>query len=247
MKLVDGLSPAAQAAVIARHGAVEQSAVAALRIHVAQVPAAELAQALQAFAADPQVESVEAVKTRRAEWLSNDAYVGEQWSLTRIGWPTVYSTLTPTGTATVALLDTGVDGTHPDLQGNLSPGASLLDDGDGLTDPAGHGTQLAGLIAAVADNQQGIAGVAFSGVKVMPVRVLDAAGVGQDSAIVAGAAALAEVYGRSTSTALAAAEGGGGTHSVRMRHKSLPGLSHLDGSGLILWKDGPFQSIAVGV
>ena len=186
MKLVDGLSPAAQAAVIARHGAVEQSAVPALRIHVAQVPAAELAQALQAFAADPQVESVEAVKTRRAEWLSNDAYVGEQWSLTRIGWPTVYSTLTPTGTATVALLDTGVDGTHPDLQGNLSPGASFLDDGDGLTDPAGHGTQLAGLIAAVADNQQGIAGVAFSGVKVMPVRVLDAAGVGQDSAIIAG-------------------------------------------------------------
>ena len=186
MKLVDGLSPAAQAAVIARHGAAEQSAVAPLRIHVVEVPAADLSQALQAFGADPQVESVEAVKTRRAEWLSNDAFVADQWSLARIGWPTVYSTLTPTGTATVALLDTGVEGTHPDLQGHLRPGTSLLDGGDGLTDPAGHGTQLAGLLAAVADNQQGIAGVAFSGVKVMPVTVLDAAGVGQDSAIIAG-------------------------------------------------------------
>jgi hypothetical protein len=186
VKLVDGLSPAAQAAVIARHGAAEQSAVAPLRLHVVEVPAADLSQALQAFGADPQVESVEAVKTRRAEWLSNDACVADQWSLARIGWPAVYSTLTPTGTATVALLDTGVEDTHPDLEGHLRPGTSLLDGGDGLTDPAGHGTQLAGLLAAVADNQQGIAGVAFSGVTVLPVTVLDAAGVGQDSAIIAG-------------------------------------------------------------
>jgi hypothetical protein len=85
VKLVDGLSPAAQASVIARHGAAEQSAVAPLRIHVVEVPAADLSRALQAFGADPQVESVEAVKTRRAEWLPNDPQIGTQWALERIG------------------------------------------------------------------------------------------------------------------------------------------------------------------
>jgi len=190
VKLVDGLSPAAQAAVIARHGGTEESAVVPLRIHVVRVPAAELPAALDAYRADPQVESAEAVASRRAEWLPNDPQIGTQWALERIGWPALYSTQTPTGSATLALLDTGVDGTHPDLAGRLIPGASFpggVPDGtDGLIDPSGHGTRLAGLIAAVADNGEGIAGVAYAGVKVMPVTVLDADGVGPDSAIVAG-------------------------------------------------------------
>jgi len=186
VKLRAGLSAAEQAAVIARHGGTEQSAVAPLRIHVVRVPAAVLPAALAAYQTDPQVESAEEVHSRRAEWLPNDPQIGTQWALERIGWPAVYSTQTPAGTATLALLDTGVDGTHPDLAGRLVPGTSFLDASDGLTDPSGHGTRLAGLISAVADNGEGIAGVAYAGVKVMPVRVLDADGVGPDSAIVAG-------------------------------------------------------------
>ena len=58
--------------------------------------------------------------------------------------------------------------------------------GDPTVDPNGHGTAMAGIIAAATDNGQGIAGIGFAGVKVMPVTVLDADGLGQDSDIIEG-------------------------------------------------------------
>ena len=90
------------------------------------------------------------------------------------------------GSAVVALLDTGVDGTHADLAGQLVPGTSILDGSDGTTDPNGHGTAMAGIIAALTDNGQGIAGIGYAGVKVMPITVLDANGEGSDSDIIQG-------------------------------------------------------------
>ena len=54
------------------------------------------------------------------------------------------------------------------------------------SDPNGHGTAMAGIIAAATDNGSGIAGVGFAGVKVMPVTVLGADGQGQDSDIIEG-------------------------------------------------------------
>ena len=53
-------------------------------------------------------------------------------------------------------------------------------------DPNGHGTWMAGIIAAATDNGTGIAGVGYAGVRVMPVTVLDADGLGQDSDIIEG-------------------------------------------------------------
>ena len=94
--------------------------------------------------------------------------------------------MNPNGGAVVALLDTGVDGSHPDLAGQLVPGTSILDGSNGTTDPNGHGTAMAGIIAAIADNGQGIAGIGYAGVKVMPVTVLGADGQGQDSDIIQG-------------------------------------------------------------
>src|SRR5262249_19078689 len=104
----------------------------------------------------------------------------------KIGWDTVFGTVPPTNTATVAVLDTGVDASHPDLAANLDAGTSILDGSDGMSDPHGHGTWLAGIIAAITNNNTGIAGVGHDRVRIVPVTVLDANGVGQDSDIIAG-------------------------------------------------------------
>ena len=109
-----------------------------------------------------------------------------EWALSKIGWDSAFGTIAPAGSATVALLDTGVDATHPDLTGNIIPGTSFIDGKDGLIDPNGHGTWMAGIIAALTDNGTGIAGVGYAGVRVMPVTVLNATGIGQDSDIIAG-------------------------------------------------------------
>ena len=91
------------------------------------------------------------------------------------------------GRATVAILDTGVDASHPDLAGVVVPGKNIITgSGDGTCDPNGHGTAMAGIVAAETNNGDGIAGVGYAGVKVMPVTVLGANGIGADSDVING-------------------------------------------------------------
>ncbi|MFL5839949.1 MAG: S8 family serine peptidase [Thermoleophilaceae bacterium] len=101
-----------------------------------------------------------------------------------MGCDQLFGSVNPAGNSTVAILDTGVDSMHEDLAGRVVPGTSILDPfADGTSDPNGHGTEMAGIVAASADNGIGIAEVGYAGVSVMPVTVLNANGTGQDSDI----------------------------------------------------------------
>ncbi|WP_026332225.1 S8 family serine peptidase [Deinococcus apachensis] len=79
---------------------------------------------------------------------------------------------TPVGALT-AVLDSGVDSGHPDLQGRLLPGATFAASGTTTTDETGHGTGVAGLLGAATNNQIGLAGVTWSGRNVLPVKVFN--------------------------------------------------------------------------
>ena len=82
----------------------------------------------------------------------------------------------------MAVIDTGV-ARVPDLAGQLLPGTDLVSSGgDGTADGHGHGTHVAGIVAAVANNGIGVAGLAPQA-KILPIRALDDNGVGYDSAI----------------------------------------------------------------
>src|SRR6058998_1338902 len=188
VKLVDGLSVQEQADVIARNGGVEISSIPALRLHVIQVAPADLPQVLANYQADPQVVNAEENKTRQSQAFPTDPLYPNQWALAKIGWDQVFGAVMPTGSAIVAILDTGVDAQHPDLAGNVIPGTSILDGSAGTTDPSGHGTWVAGIAAAQTNTTpvEGIAGVAYAGVRIMPVTVLDANGEGRDSDVIAG-------------------------------------------------------------
>ncbi len=90
----------------------------------------------------------------------------------------------------VAVLDTGVDFAHPDLAGALLPGIDIVNGGAGGAGPGprddnGHGTAVAGIIAARGDNRHGIAGVAFR-TTVLPVKVADGNGRATFADLVAG-------------------------------------------------------------
>ena len=187
VKMTVGLTAAEQATVIAADGGTETSTVPALRLHIIKVPAADLPAVMQKYLSDPRVSRVEENKQRKVEaMVPFDPYFGAQWALTKIGWGQVFNT-PPKGTAVVAVLDTGVDASHPDLAGKIMPGVSILDSAtDGRTDSNGHGTSLAGIVAANTDNHAGIAGVGYAGVSVMPVTVLGSDGTGQDGDIIGG-------------------------------------------------------------
>jgi len=84
----------------------------------------------------------------------------------------------------VAVIDTGIDLDHPDLIGNVFDGANFVRDGNPAEDDNGHGTHVAGIIAAV-DNEIGVIGVAPQA-KVYAVKVLDRRGSGSLSDVIAG-------------------------------------------------------------
>jgi subtilisin family serine protease len=105
----------------------------------------------------------------------------------------------------VAVLDTGIDLTHPDLVGNIwtNPldtaannydgdgypgdinGYNFADDNSNPTDDNGHGTNVAGIIGAQGDNDQGVTGVDWN-VSLVSVKVLGADGTGSDASVIAG-------------------------------------------------------------
>jgi subtilisin family serine protease len=136
----------------------------------------------------------------------SDPFFGRQWGLRSARIPNAWRA-TVGGDVVVAVLDSGIDLSNPDLAGNLwtnpgeIPGNRVDDDGNGYVDdvhgadtvnadgdPAdglGHGTAVAGVIGARGDNGVGMTGVAWS-VRLMPVKVLHDRGWATTGSIVAG-------------------------------------------------------------
>jgi type VII secretion-associated serine protease mycosin len=117
--------------------------------------------------------------------ISDDARRGEQWALDALAAERVW-TVTRGAGQVVAVLDSGVDATHPDLAGQVLTGTDyVVPGGNGWSDSFGHGTHVAGIVAAVAGNRLGVAGLAPDA-RILPVRVLDYEGEGWDSDIASG-------------------------------------------------------------
>lgn len=85
----------------------------------------------------------------------------------------------------VAVVDTGVDLDHPDFKGRLKPGYDFVNDDAMPQDDNGHGTMVAGIAAAATSNAKGVAAAAWRA-RVIPVKVLDASGVGTDAQVASG-------------------------------------------------------------
>jgi serine protease len=109
---------------------------------------------------------------------TSDPLASHQWALDRIGAEQAWSRGTGEGVV-VAVVDTGVDLAHEDLASKVVPGRDVLDDDDNAQDCEGHGTMVAGVIAAATDNGRGVAGTA-PGARIMPVRALQCSGQGGD-------------------------------------------------------------------
>ncbi len=116
--------------------------------------------------------------------LVGDAVRDEQWHLKTLNVPGAWVYANGAG-VTVAVIDSGVDATHPDLQGQVLPGLDLVDPkGNGDTDLVGHGTTVAAIIAGRGDDSAGVIGIAPKA-KILPVRVLNEENRYNDAIIVA--------------------------------------------------------------
>jgi len=188
VKAAKGLQLAQQLAAINGHGGVVKRSIPKLNLHVVEVPAGAATAITKELSSDPAIARVEANHQRSIKGFPalapplapQTSATGLPWQLLQISWDQVYGSVSPTSLATLAVLDTGADATHPDLTGIVVPGTSILDGSDGTTDPNGHGTWVSGLVAARVNQTEATGGVDYNLVQVMPVTVLGADGTGYD-------------------------------------------------------------------
>ncbi len=116
---------------------------------------------------------------------SNDPALIDQWALPVIQAPAAWSQLPADApTVVVAVIDSGICAAHPDLASQIVAGWDFVDQDATPQDELGHGCSVSGVIAANVDNNLGMAGVAPNA-RIMPLRVLNAQGVGRYSDVAA--------------------------------------------------------------
>jgi len=115
-----------------------------------------------------------------AEVVPNDLFFVNQWALKNTGQSggtvdadvdatDAWDIHTGTSSVLIAILDTGVQANHPDLNGKVTPGWNTWDENADTSDPHGHGTHVAGIAGAFGNNSIGVAGMNW-GVSLLAVR-----------------------------------------------------------------------------
>ena len=112
----------------------------------------------------------------------NDTFWTAQWSLRRVQAPLAWELTQGASSTVVAVVDSGIDLAHPEFAGRLQAGFDYVEWDTVPQDQYGHGTHVAGVIAAAGNNGLGVAGSAWV-VQLVPLRALDRTGVGTASNI----------------------------------------------------------------
>jgi subtilisin family serine protease len=162
--------------VAARGGRVVER-IPQLGVRVIEVPAAAVAHARAQWATDPQVAGVEGDGTVQATWTPSEPLWVYQWEQRQVRTPLAWDMTRGRKTTIVAVVDTGVQLSHPDLEPHLVRGRDFVNKDRKPKDDNGHGTAVAGVIGALASNKTGVAG-ACNRCAIMPVKVLNWAGSG---------------------------------------------------------------------
>jgi subtilisin family serine protease len=148
--------------VLAPHGGKVMGRLGDLDVYIVQLPANASETAVAALLAhNPHLKFAEPDQLVAPSLSPNDTYYGSEWHLQMVQAPAAWDLSLGTG-VTVAILDTGVDAAHADLQGKLVPGWNFYDNNSNTADVHGHGTSVAGVVAALSNNALGVSSMAWN-------------------------------------------------------------------------------------
>jgi subtilisin family serine protease len=184
--LLLGLADDASPAPALPAGARVERRLPAVDAAVVSVPARTAPAALAALRADGGVEYAARETVRRPALVPNDPlFARRTWPFVATSVTDAWDVTTGAADVVIAVLDSGIDASHPDLP-RLAPGHDFVNDDADPDDDLGHGTEVAGAIGARFGNGVGASGVC-PGCTLMPVKVIDGvSGVASDADIVAG-------------------------------------------------------------
>ena len=166
----DARSPALVDGLLARAGArIAGPGAPSLGVITVRGPI----EAIERLRQDPAVKGVSREWIRDLRRMPNDPALSTaegqyqvaagtpiQWALARQGFPAAWD-VTTGATARVAVLDTGIDGNHPELSGKIASADAVDAADDPRSDSDGHGTHVAGLACANTDDGRGVAGAGW--------------------------------------------------------------------------------------
>ena len=170
---------------LGRHGIKSLGKLRALEVHVVQVPPQAEQAVVEALSHNPNIEFAELdALNAPVDTLADDPNFSGAWHLTTMNAPAAWDQSRGDGVV-VAVLDSGADPNQPDLQGQLVPGWNLYDNNSNTSDVYGHGTKVAGVIAAASNNGIGVTSLAWNA-RIMPVRISLPSGSAYTSTIASG-------------------------------------------------------------
>ena len=172
-----GVDAARISGAIRMRGAAIRAQVPGLNLHILDVAEESSGTVMQSLRDSGLFETVEpdyyAHLAAAASVTPNDPSYPNQWHLPKISAPQAWSTTTGTASVLIAVIDSGVDPTHPDLSSKLTAGWNFVANSSDTSDAVGHGTAVAGTVAAASNNNIGVTGVSWNS-KIMPLVVVDA-------------------------------------------------------------------------
>lgn len=162
------------------------SAIEELRVTVIKLDSVSVSNAVATLSACEGVRYVEPnYLVFSADRIPSDAGWGNQYGLVNIRAPQAWGYTTGSSNIVIAVIDSGVDLSHPDLASKIVAGYDFVNNDTTPQDDNGHGTHVAGIAAAVSNNGSGVAGVSW-GARIMPVKVLNASGSGTFANVASG-------------------------------------------------------------
>ncbi len=153
-----------------------------LHIQIVAVPAGQEMMWVKRLRRLPAVSFAELDYQSHTLLTPNDPQFSRQWNLRQINAPAGWDIQTGSNAVVIAIIDTGVDLTHPDLAGKIVAGYNFVNNNNQPQDDNGHGTHVAGIAAAISNNGIGVAGVDWAA-RIMPLKCLNSDGSGWDSDI----------------------------------------------------------------
>jgi len=176
VKFADGADVTATAEMHQRNGGTVVGTIPEIGVHVVEVPGEGIAESLASYAGDPLVEYAELNGRVQSAGIAspgvpNDTYFYRQWNMEMIQAPQAWEISRGSPEVVIAILDSGIDGKHPDLSSKIvaSRNFTCSATAEGVLS---HGTHVAGTAAAITNNNKGVAGVGYN-CSLMNVKVID--------------------------------------------------------------------------
>jgi thermitase len=180
-----GTAAATQSTDVRSVGAANAGTIRDLGVNIVDVPAGAEQRVANALLRTGHVSFAERDAVGAVTSTPNDTYWPQQWGPAKVNAAAAWDSTTGSASTVVAVLDTGVTYSHPDMQGRLLSGYDFVNNDSDPTDDNGHGTETAGIVGAAANNGIGMAGMCWS-CSVLPVKVADSTGSASWSNVASG-------------------------------------------------------------